>query len=76
MFYGEYLTWCESQGLRPVSQKKLKSSLQNAFPRLDEIRSQAGLGPWRWVGIKLIEDAPNLCEGNARFDAKVMQRLK
>lgn len=76
MFYGAYLTWCESQGLRQVSQKKLKSSLQNAFPRLDEIRSQAGLGPWRWVGIKLIEDAPNLCEGNARFDAKVMQRLK
>jgi putative DNA primase/helicase len=57
IFYQAYRIWCEDQGLRPVSQRKVKASLEQVFPGLDEIRSCGGNGPWHWVGIKLTEDA-------------------
>ena len=49
--------WCEQQGLKPVSQKKLKPSLKLAFPNVTESRDGA-LGPRGWVGIRLTTDAP------------------
>jgi Poxvirus D5 protein-like len=55
--YQAYKFWCEDQGLHPVSQKKLKVSLEQIFPKLDAIRSSGGDGPWRWIGIRLTEDA-------------------
>lgn len=60
--YQAYKFWCEDQGLHPVSQKKLKVSLEQIFPTLDAIRSSGGDGPWRWVGIRLTEDAHGFAE--------------
>lgn len=56
-FYGTYRNWCEAQGLRPVTQKRIKASLKHMFPELDEVRPSSGRAPWHWVGIRLIEDA-------------------
>jgi P4 family phage/plasmid primase-like protien len=55
-FYGSYRNWCETEGLRPVAQKRIKSSLMRIFPMLDEVRPSSGRAPWHWVGIRLIED--------------------
>lgn len=56
-FYNSYKMWCEQQGLKPVSQKKLKPSLKLAFPNVTESRDGA-FGPRGWVGIRLTTDAP------------------
>jgi putative DNA primase/helicase len=55
--YSNYRFWCEAQGLRPVTQKQLKTSLKRSVPILDEVRSSGGKGPWHWVGIRLGDDS-------------------
>ncbi len=72
-FYGAYRNWCETQGLRPVTQKQLKASLKHLFPKLDEVRPSSGRAPWHWVGIKLIEDAQEFVY-ECNPDAEYMQR--
>jgi hypothetical protein len=42
--------WCEEQGRRYVDQEKLRDALNQAFPKIDEWRSEAGLGKWNWLG--------------------------
>jgi putative DNA primase/helicase len=55
--YSSYKIWCESQGLRPVSQTKLKPSLLKAFPQIKDGRDSNN-GPRIWYGIELNEEAP------------------
>lgn len=52
-FYQAYKRFCEEQGLRPVSQRKLNESLYQNIDNLDEYRSQGGNGPWCWLGVSL-----------------------
>jgi putative DNA primase/helicase len=58
LFYKVYRTWCDLQGLKPVSQSDLRSRLYQRFPKLDEARMKRNTGPWHWLGIVLTEDAP------------------
>lgn len=55
--YSSYKLWCEQQGLKPVSQKKLKPSLLQVYPNIEESRD-GNLGSRGWVGIRLNEYAP------------------
>jgi putative DNA primase/helicase len=57
MFYAVYRSWCEEQGLKPVSQTKLKPRLLQARPGVSEGRD-GNFGPRVWKGIQLTEDAP------------------
>lgn len=59
-FYQTYRTWCEDQGLYPVSQKRLKESLFQAVPDIEELRADRSRGPWCWKGITFTEEAPDL----------------
>jgi len=52
LFYFEYRNWCEEQGLRPFSQKKLKETLLRVIPDVKEQRD-GSYGSWRWVGINI-----------------------
>ncbi|MGE5415882.1 MAG: phage/plasmid primase, P4 family [Acidobacteriota bacterium] len=56
-FYNSYKIWCEKQGLRPVSQKKLKPSLVQVFPHVMDGR-EGNYGPRVWFDIALNEEAP------------------
>ncbi|MFC2173026.1 phage/plasmid primase, P4 family [Acidobacteriota bacterium] len=49
-FYEKYKEWCEQEGLKPVSHHKVKESLRQCFPSLDEGRS--GTGPRYWIGFR------------------------
>lgn len=62
-FYYSYKIWCEEQGLKPVSQKKLKASLLQAFPNVTESR-EGNTGPRYWEGLHLTREAP----GRTNFD--------
>lgn len=62
-FYYSYKIWCEEQGLKPVSQKKLKASLLQAFPNVTESR-EGNTGPRCWEGLHLTSEAP----GRTNFD--------
>lgn len=53
--YEAYRDWCTDQGIHPVSQRKLKDSLQAMYPNLDEYRD-GNYGSWCWLGIELIEE--------------------
>jgi phage/plasmid-associated DNA primase len=67
-FYTSYKMWCENQGLRPVSQTKLKPSLLQVFPYVKDGRDGA-YGPRVWFGIELNDDAPKPYGYNApRYD--------
>lgn len=67
-FYFSYKVWCESQGLKPVSQKKMKPSLVQVFPHVREGRN-GNYGPRVWFGIELSEDAPRAYGfNNAQYD--------
>jgi putative DNA primase/helicase len=57
LFYESYCTWCEQQGLRPVSQTRLKDRLLQARPTVEDGRETRS-GPRVWRGIELTEDAP------------------
>jgi putative DNA primase/helicase len=62
-FYRCYCRWCDLYRLRPVSQKELSPRLYKLVPELDEARLdgrgvRVNKGPWRWIGIKPIEDGP------------------
>ncbi|WHH60416.1 DNA primase family protein [Petroclostridium sp. X23] len=52
-FYNAYKAWCQEQGLHPVSQRKVKESLIQKYPNLDEYRPGQN-GSWHWIGIQLI----------------------
>ena len=51
-FYEAYRDWCDGQGERPVSQKKLHAVLQEVYPNLTDSRKGAR-GPRIWGGIGL-----------------------
>ncbi len=55
--YNSYKIWCESQGLRPFSQTKMKPSLLQVFPQVTDGRN-GKYGPRVWFGIDLNEEAP------------------
>lgn len=66
--YFSYKIWCETQGLRPVSQRKIKDSLLQIFPQVGEGRD-GNYGPRMWLGIELNEEAPRGYDfSNARYD--------
>ena len=50
--YNSYQDFCESHGLKPVSQTKLKPSLCRIIENLDEFRNGTG-GSWCWMNIEL-----------------------
>lgn len=52
LFYMEYRNWCEEQGLRPFSQKKLRETLLRVIPDVTE-RRNGSYGYWYWDGIKV-----------------------
>ena len=56
-FYNSYKIWCENQGLRPVSQTKMKPSLVQVFPNISEGRDGRH-GPRAWFGVELNDEAP------------------
>jgi hypothetical protein len=63
-FYQRYCRWCDVYRLRRVGQKELRNRLYKLVPKLDEARFDArgmrgGKGPWRWIGIKPIDDGPD-----------------
>jgi P4 family phage/plasmid primase-like protien len=67
-FYRRYCRWCDLYRLRPVSQKELSPRLYKLVPDLDEARLdvrgvRVNKGPWRWIGVKPIEDGPEDDEG-------------
>jgi len=67
-FYQRYCRWCDLYRLRPVSQKELSPRLYKLVPDLDEARLDGqgirrNKGPWRWIGIKPIDDGPEENEG-------------
>ncbi|MDD3899426.1 MAG: phage/plasmid primase, P4 family, partial [Syntrophomonadaceae bacterium] len=66
-FYNAYKMWCEQQGLRPVSQKRLKPSLLQSFPNVTEARD-GNYGSRGWVGIQLNDEAPSIIEFGRYLD--------
>jgi len=69
-FYNYYRTWCEDQGYKPVSQRRIKDALINIYPSASECRPCRGLLPWHWTGIKLIGDVPRefYSQSQANYD--------
>jgi P4 family phage/plasmid primase-like protien len=59
LFYESYCTWCEQQGLKPVSQVRLKQRLLQARPTVEDGRETRS-GPRVWKGIELTDDAPTI----------------
>jgi putative DNA primase/helicase len=54
--YKEYQSWCDENGLRPLSQKNLNRQLRSKYTQLEEV---VGLGPRSqrgWKGILLKSD--------------------
>lgn len=58
-FYNYYRNWCEDQGFKPVSQRRIKEALITVYPGASDCRPCRGMLPWHWTGIKLIGDVPS-----------------
>jgi len=55
ILYDRYKEYCEDQGLKPFSQRKLREKLFETFPAISEGRAGAR-GPRVWRGIQIINE--------------------
>jgi phage/plasmid-associated DNA primase len=63
--FSAYRRWCAREGTQPVSQRELKKSLTQLFPKLDEYRENSGKGKWCWLNITLTQDGWDLLDGGS-----------
>ena len=54
--YDSYKEFCEDQGMRPVSQRKLRDQMLRTFPTIKEGRDGA-YGPRIWKGIGILTES-------------------